>query len=468
MLLDSSEIRKLETSFLLLFEKTLFKGIKGRPAHSYLRSVKTQFKSKTFQVQIDRIINDVYLRSIDYTDKRLGIKKKKASKSASFSAAAAKPLPITEEAVRQASSLSKEVTESVIRILKDDGLYLEHPNKLEKRVRDIWGNQKHKAIRFTRTFTADVATNTELWRYQDSGIDDLQFYAKIDDKTSPQCRMLHGTIFRADSPEVRRYRPPLHFHCRSDLIPVPVTRKVDPKMRFENRNFSRSMDQKFNPLDDRVDKDLIDKTFEDIDTFNEKYRIDQFILDEDLEARLQKLNVQVLTELPSGKSRESIIRDYEVDIKKRKTEKAILFDEKGNILLEKTGGVDYVSFTDEEVKLFEGTFMTHNHPRSSSFSMQDISLACRSKLKEIRAAGKFRTYIMKAKNGENLYPDLWYKKISDVYEYHNSEVRREFLRKIDNGELSIEDAELLHSHEVWTRAAKDISDLDYSYIEEKT
>lgn len=147
-----------------------------------------------------------------------------------------------------------------------------------------------------------MATNTELWRYQDAGIDDLQFYAKIDDKTSPQCRTMHGTVFKTDSPEARRYRCPLHQNCRISLLPVPITQKVDPKMRFENRDFTRQMDQEFNILDDRTDKDLIKKTFSDIDTFNEKYRIDQFILDEDVEARLQKLNIQILSEIPKEKT----------------------------------------------------------------------------------------------------------------------------------------------------------------------
>ena len=468
MLLNTPEIHRIESRFLSLFERTFLKGIKGKTVPSYLKSVNTQFKSKTFQIQADKIIDDIYLHSIKYTDKQTKKAQASVSKNGSrFLAAASKPLPITEEAVRQAAGLSKEVTESIIKILKDDGIYLEHPDKLEKRVRDLWGGEKYRAKRFTRTFVADVAVNTELWRYQDAGLEDMQFYAKIDEKTSDQCRMLHGTIFKTDSKEARMYRPPCHHHCRSSIIPVPITMKVDPQMRFENRDFSRQMDQEFNLLDDRTDKDLIEKTFFDIDTFRDKYSIDQFILDEDIEARLQKLNVGVLSELPNEESRESIIRNYEAKIKARKTEKACIFDENGTILLEKSGGVDYVAFTDDEVKLFESASMTHNHPRSSSFSMQDISLACRSKLKEIRATGKFRTYIMKAKNGENLYPDLWYKKISDVYEYRNSEVRREFLRKIDDGELSIEKAELLHFHEVWTRAAKDISELDYSYIEEK-
>lgn len=491
MLLNSPEIRKLETSFLLLFERTLFKGIKGRPAPSYLKAVPTQFKSKTFLKQVDKIIDEIYLQSIKFTNKRIKknssasvIKKNDSIKSNSkegelynhrYAAAALKSLPITEEAVRQASGLAKEVTESTVRILKDDGIYLEHPDKLEKRIRDLWGGQKYKAVRFTRTFIADVATNTALYRYSQTDMD-LQFYAKLDDKTSPQCRMLHGTIFKANSQEAKQYRPPTHPHCRSDLIPVPITRNVDPKMRFENRDFSRPMDQKFDPLNNQVDKNLVKKTFKDIGKFNEKYRIDQFILDEDVEARLMKLNVRIETELPKiqtktkikpEKTTEKIIRDFEAKIKARKTEKAYVFDANGNILLEKGGTKNKVSFTNEEVKQFKGAILTHNHPGASSFSMQDIQTACMNFVKEIRATGTFRTYVMRMKDGSNLYPDLWKDKIRNAYMLHNAEVRRDFMSRINKGKLSIQDAELLHFHEVWTRTAKDILGLDYSFIEEK-
>ncbi len=309
MLLRSPEILQLESDFLSLFERTFLKGIKGKPATAYMKTVPAQFKSKTFLVQVDKIIDNIYRKAIKLTDKRIKNTNNVSVITNKFSnnrftaesvynyrsAAVSKPLPITEEAVRQALFLAKEVTESIVRILKDEGIYLEHPDTLEKRVRDLWGGKKYRAVRFTRTFTAEVAVNTALYRYQQLDMD-LQFYAKLDDKTSPQCRMLHGTIFKANSPEARKYRCPLHFYCRSDLLPVPITRNVDPEMRFENRDFSRPMDQKFNLLDDQIDKNFVEKTFDSINNFRDKYSIDQFILDEDVEDRLMRLNIKIDTE----------------------------------------------------------------------------------------------------------------------------------------------------------------------------
>lgn len=472
-LLNTPEIRKLESRFISLFERTFLKAVKGKPAPSYLKSVKIQFKSKTFQVQVDGIIDDIYLHTIGYTDSQLeeqASASQRGERRRTFVSAAAKPLPITEDAVRQAVGLSQDVTESIIKILKDDGIYLEHPDKLEKRVRDLWGGQKYRAVRFARTFTADVATNTSLWRYNDAGIEELQFYAKIDDKTSDQCRTLHGTIFSTDSKEAANFRPPLHFHCRSDLLPIPITQEVDPKMRYENRDFTKQMDQEFGFIDDKVDKDLVKKTFSDIDTFNEKYRIDQFILDEDIEARLQKLNVKVLSEIPgeTAKTKVAILKDLEDEIRDRTLEdgeKGYLIDEAGKVIFEKVGKERSIRFTPEELKMMKGKILTHSHPSGGSFSPEDLALSSYHGLKEVRAAGKYRTYSLKTISGDNLQADHWEKHIAPYYQKTAREVKTEFQRKIDAGDLSLEKANALHWHEVWTRVFENVDILDYTYTD---
>jgi SPP1 gp7 family putative phage head morphogenesis protein len=482
-LLKTPEIRRLESRFTSLFERTFLKAIKGKTAPSYLKSVKTQFKSKTFQVQVDKIIDDIYLQSIKHTDKQLkkesfaSIITNVTTYNQRYLSAAAKPLPITEEAVKQAAGLSKEVTESVVRVLKDDGIYLEHPDKLEKRVRDLWDGEKYRAKRFTRTFVADVAVNTELWRYQDAGLEDMQFYAKIDEKTSDQCRMLHGTIFKTDSKEARMYRPPCHHHCRSSIIPVPITMKVDPQMRFENRDFSRQMDQEFNLLDDRTDKDLIEKTFSDIDTFNEKYRIDQFILDEDLEARLQKLNVQVLSELPKEKvttkkipkstlelsNVESTVQNYEKDLIKLKKEKAMSFDKNGNIIFEKNGEKAQVAFTKDELEKIRGSIFTHNHPGGGSFSDSDLKFACNLNLQEVRAAGKNGVYMARMKDGSQ-FPSKLSSTIQNKFNASNKKIFDESMIKINKGELTQNKYLKYKWHWVWEDVFKDMPEIEYKII----
>jgi len=179
-------------------------------------------------------------------------------------------------------------------MLKGGGLYQEAPATLERLVRDLWGGEKYRAMRFVRTFMADIATATSVHRYQQYEVD-MQFYAKIDGRTSPQCRMLHGSIFRYDSPEISLYRCPLHHFCRSSFVPYPRSLVMDKNLLFENRDFSKQMKQDFTFSEQDVDSKVIKQVFKDINTFNQKYRIDQFILDEDIQKRLIQLGVGIST-----------------------------------------------------------------------------------------------------------------------------------------------------------------------------
>ncbi len=481
-LLTSPKIFSIESNYISLFERTFKKGIKGQSGPSLKKSVKTAFSSKTFEKQIDSLIDDIYLYTIDFTDKliqkslKAGLQRSPTKRhlNAAEEDTPTEPPILTREAVLEASGLADEVVESIIRVLKDEAIYQEHPRVLARRILDLWGGERYRAVRWARTFSADVATNTSLYRFKQQGIEECQFYARIDSKTSPQCRLMHGTVFQVDSPEARRYRCPLHHNCRSLLLPITSFSEIDDSLRYENRNFTKQVDQDFKVLDEGIDEKAMKKIFKDIDTFNEKWAVPSWVFDEDVEKRVAKLGVEVKAKVPKVKTQkkkedpEKIIKGIEAKIKTRKTEKAYLFDSKGNILLEKGGTRNQVVFTQEELKLFKGSILTHNHPGASSFSVQDVRTACANSLKEIRVTGTFRTYAMKMKDGSNMYPDLWKDKIRDVYVVHNAEVRREFVSKIGKGDMSIQDMELLHFHEVWTRTAKDISELDYSFIEEKS
>lgn len=122
-------------------------------------------------------------------------------------------------------------------------------------------------------------------------------------------------------------------------------------MRYENRNFETPVSQNFKPLKDELDKDLVNGTFKNIDKFNDKYRIDKFILDEDIEKRLMKLGVGVEGEVPKTIKKvqkveikrtpeevQKVIKDHEAKIKINDYETGTIFDKNGNILINLKGG----------------------------------------------------------------------------------------------------------------------------------
>ena len=170
MLLDSPEIYKIENRFISLFERTIKKGLLNIPGPKIKSSVKRAFSSATFRTQLERLIDDIYLYSIEATDKlieqSLNASLQRTPRTHFLSAADTNtqdtPLILTEEAVNQSTDLALEVSESIIRMLQEEGIYQENPRKLAGRIIDLWGGEKYRAVRFTRTITADIATNTSL------------------------------------------------------------------------------------------------------------------------------------------------------------------------------------------------------------------------------------------------------------------------------------------------------------------
>jgi uncharacterized protein with gpF-like domain len=106
-----------------------------------------------------------------------------------------------------------------------------------------------------------------------NGVKYFRFRAVIDDRTSPQCRLLNGIIFKADDSNLSRYTPPLHFFCRSGLDDVDSS---DDSMLFENRNFAN----------DNFSKGDVQQIFKNINSFVDKYKFNDNIMEKSISVRL--------------------------------------------------------------------------------------------------------------------------------------------------------------------------------------
>lgn len=259
-LLKSPELIQVENQLISLLDRTMKRAFKSRTMdyeQELVRNVRREFGSRTYAKQLDNIITEIIKQSLLYADSQL----KQIS-----AAAIEESYVLTEEALRISIELADNVVESIVQMLKDDAIYTMHPNQLAKRIKELWEGERYKAVRFARTFTADVATNTTVYRYRQRGVEYVEFDAELDERTSEQCRALHGTVFDLSKGSVDLYRPPLHHNCRSGLKVISITQQIDTNKLFENRDFSGH-----------------EKAFENIDRFNEKYRISKIILDKDIE-----------------------------------------------------------------------------------------------------------------------------------------------------------------------------------------
>jgi len=157
------------------------------------------------------------------------------------------------------------------------------------------------------------------------------------------------------------------------------------------------------------------------------------------------------------------IREYEDTIRDQPWETAGAFDEKGDLIFTKDGLEDVVTFTKEEGESFEGLQFTHNHPKGSGFSPQDVRFACKAKMKELRVVSKVdgTRYSFSMEDGSNFTHELWETKIHPAYIYYNSEIHVEFGNKINSGEMTVADANAQHFPKLWALLVNDIPGLKY-------
>jgi hypothetical protein len=184
----------------------------------------------------------------------------------------------------------------------------------------------------------------------------------------------------------------------------------------------------------------------------------------------------------TGRQKDAFLYDKIVKtenaIRMNKTfETAVVFDQEGNVLINKDGSASYVSFTKEELPKMKDAVLTHNHPCGwkfseksvrhigSSFSKEDISLAINNDLAEVRAVTPLYTYVMKRP------PDGWGMlagTFTEEYNKFNSNVQKEFYKIITNSTdaaTAIQRAESIHYHVLWKRLSKEHG---IEYTKEKT
>lgn len=88
-----------------------------------------------------------------------------------------------------------------------------------------------EARRLVRTETTCVANAAELYGYKELDIDEYEFSACLDSRTSDLCRELDGKVFKRNSAQAGVNLPPMHPFCRSTTLPVlPSEEDLDKEL----------------------------------------------------------------------------------------------------------------------------------------------------------------------------------------------------------------------------------------------
>lgn len=90
--------------------------------------------------------------------------------------------------------------------------------------------------RYSRTKTTEVMNRARLEQFEESGVvNGFQYSAILDGRTSEICAGLHGKKFKAGTEPV----PPLHFNCRSLLIPITIFEEFSPDKSVGKKSIDR-------------------------------------------------------------------------------------------------------------------------------------------------------------------------------------------------------------------------------------
>lgn len=98
-----------------------------------------------------------------------------------------------------------------------------------------------KARRLVRTESNFVSGEMNYEAYKEAGIEEYQFLATLDLRTSEICASLDGQIFKVSEREVGVNYPPMHPWCRSTTISVVDRKYISKMLRSARDNTGKTM-----------------------------------------------------------------------------------------------------------------------------------------------------------------------------------------------------------------------------------
>lgn len=94
-----------------------------------------------------------------------------------------------------------------------------NPKELAESFANVFQTKEYEAYRLLHTETTFMAEQATLQAYKDDGIEQYEFVATLDLRTSDICREHDGKVYDVDKAVTGVNMPPLHPFCRSTTVP---------------------------------------------------------------------------------------------------------------------------------------------------------------------------------------------------------------------------------------------------------
>ena len=157
---------------------------------------------------------------------------------------------------------------------------------------------------------------------------------------------------------------------------------------------------------------------------------------------------------PAASPFRSALESIERKLENRKgSERMVVLRPDGSVAIDRVGGKSGVGFTSADYPAMKDAVITHNHPRGTSFSVEDIRSSQRVDCQEIRAVGVGHSYTYSL-----IRPNFgWPPNMTAEYIEIDADVLMDFARQIHSGKMTIEQAQATHAHEVMVRLSKKLN-----------
>lgn len=309
--------------------------------------------------------------------------------------------------------------------------------KIVKRVSDKMGVAMGAASRLVETEAAFFASKGQMDAFRDLGVEQYEFVATLDSRTSERCREMDGKVLPMSEFKPGITAPPLHCRCRSTTCPYFDDEFTEGETRAARDPETGETMQ--------VEGELKYKEWE------KKY-VDQ-----------PKQEESAVVENKGDKGYNEGVKDClqrvkEFGIRTGREVLAWVDADGGTPFPDLPGAKDAVIFTsnldDFLQKAPEGSLTSvHNHPRSSSFSPEDFDvMAGYRSISQLRVIGHDGTQYT-ARVGTGARPKI--DTIRQIYRKYVALFQAEFEKKVNSGEMSSAAAWREHSHRAAQETAKE-------------